>query len=112
MRAEGGRAGTRIYVQYMHMYMHLVAVGKRMGVTFYRILPQILGSLPEVIRSCCHHHHHHHQKGLFARPFGVERSLIHALKPEPSGGRPWEAAFGQRHPSRPASRRSITRSTI
>ena len=24
------------------------------------ILPQILGSLPEVIRSCCHHHHHHH----------------------------------------------------
>ena len=25
-----------------------------------RILPQILGSLPEVIRSCCHHHHHHH----------------------------------------------------
>ena len=25
-----------------------------------QILPQILGSLPEVIRSCCHHHHHHH----------------------------------------------------
>ena len=24
------------------------------------VLPQILGSLPEVIRSCCHHHHHHH----------------------------------------------------
>ena len=32
------------------------------------------------------------------------------LKPEPSGGRPWEAASGQRHPSRPASRRSIGRS--
>ena len=26
------------------------------------ILPQILGSLPEVIRSCCHHHHHHHHQ--------------------------------------------------
>ena len=25
---------------------------------FYTVLPQILGSLPEVIRSCCHHHHH------------------------------------------------------
>ena len=66
------------------------------------ILPQILGSLPEVIRSWCAHHHHHHK--IFARPFGVERSLS---PPEPSGGRPWEAAFGQRHPSRPASRRSI-----
>ena len=32
------------------------------------------------------------------------------LKPEPSGGRPWEAASGQRHPSRPASRRSIRQS--
>ena len=27
---------------------------------YLSILPQILGSLPEVIRSCCHHHHHHH----------------------------------------------------
>ena len=43
---------------------------------------------------------------VFARPFEVERSLS---PPEPSGGRPWEAAFGQRHPSRPASRRSIGR---
>ena len=25
------------------------------------ILPQILGSLPEVIRSWCAHHHHHHK---------------------------------------------------
>ena len=58
------------------------------------ILPQILGSLPEVIRSCCHHHHHHHHK-VFARPFGVERSL-HALNSPSrrrSGGRPWEAAL-------------------
>ena len=31
------------------------------------------------------------------------------LTPEPSGGRPWEAASGQRHPSRPASRRSTGR---
>ena len=28
--------------------------------TFAEILPQILGSLPEVIRSWCAHHHHHH----------------------------------------------------
>jgi hypothetical protein len=71
------------------------------------ILPQILGSLPEVIRSWCahHHHHHHHHHKVFARPFGVERSLSRSQPPEPSGGRPWEAAFGQRHPSRPASRR-------
>ena len=30
------------------------------------ILPQILGSLPEVIRSCCHHHHHHTLPKVFA----------------------------------------------
>ena len=30
------------------------------------ILPQILGSLPEVIRSCCHHHHHHTPPKVFA----------------------------------------------
>ena len=56
------------------------------------ILPQILGSLPEVIRSwCAHHHHHHHpptHHKVFARPFGVERSLSRSQPPEPSGGRP------------------------
>ena len=76
---------------------------------YTQILPQILGSLPEVIRSWCAHHHHHHHQKVFARPFGVERSLSRSQPPEPSGGRPWEAAFGQRHPSRPASRRSIGR---
>ena len=43
------------------------------------ILPQILGSLPEVIRSWCAHHHHHHK--VFARPFGVERSLSRLNRP-------------------------------
>ena len=37
------------------------------------------------------------------------KGLRSRLKPEPSGGRPWEAASGQRHPSRPASRRSTGR---
>ena len=62
------------------------------------ILPQILGSLPEVIRSWCahHHHHHHHHHKVFARPFEVERSLSRSQKPEPSGGRPWE----KRHQAR------------
>ena len=30
-----------------------------------KILPQILGSLPEVIRSCCHHHHQRSSRGRF-----------------------------------------------
>ena len=77
------------------------------------ILPQILGSLPEVIRSCCHHHHHHTPPKVFAERCTNARSrgalAFTSQPPEPSGGRPWEAAFGQRHPSRPASRRSIGR---
>ena len=40
---------------------------------------------------------------------GIRDPIFHALKPEPSGGRPWEAASGQRRPSRPASRLSIGR---
>ena len=28
-----------------------------------QVLPQILGSLPEVIRSCCHHHHQRSSRG-------------------------------------------------
>ena len=77
------------------------------------ILPQILGSLPEVIRSCCHHHHHHTPPKVFAERCTNARSrgalAFTSQPPEPSGGRPWEAAFGQRHPSSPASRRSIGR---
>ena len=53
-----------------------------------------------------HHHHHHHHHKVFARPFEVERSLSR-LKPEPSGGWPWEAAFGQRHPRRRAQPRDV-----
>ena len=33
------------------------------GVNKGYILPQILGSLPEVIRSCCHHHHQRSSRG-------------------------------------------------
>ena len=33
--------------------------------TIINILPQILGSLPEVIRSCCHHHHQRSSRGRF-----------------------------------------------
>ena len=68
--------------------------------------PQILGrSLPEVIRSSCAHHHHK----VFARPFGVERSLSRSQAR--AVGRPalGSGISGQRHPSRPASRRSIGR---
>ena len=79
-----------------------------------KILPQILGSLPEVIRSWCAHHHHHTHHQRFSRsgaqmPGSGALSLSRSQPPEPSGGRPWEAAFGQRHPSRLASRRSIGR---
>ena len=73
------------------------------------VLPQILGSLPEVIRSCHHHHHHHTLPKVFAERCTNARSrgalAFTSQPPEPSGGRPWEAAFGQRHPSSPASRR-------
>ena len=60
------------------------------------VLPQILGSLPEVIRSwCAHHHHHHHHHKVFARPFGVERSLSRLNRPSSRVAGP-----GKRHSAR------------
>ena len=54
--------------------------------------PQILGrSLPEVIRSSCAHHHHK----VFARPFGVERSLSCLNRPSLRVAGP-----GKRHSAR------------
>ena len=86
------------------------AVARLDSVTF--ILPQILGSLPEVIRSCCHHHHATTTtQGLRAAVWSGALAFT-SQPPEPSGGRPWEAAFGQRHPrAQPRDVRSAGRDT-
>ena len=70
------------------------------------ILPQILGSLPEVIRSCCHHHHHHTPPKIFAERCTNARSrgalAFTSQPPEPSGGRPWEVHSAREAPLEPS----------